>query len=68
MVTIDTNDKATFDGEDLTFPPWTATAKFMGALFLVFLFFVFAGMGATTLTALQGRPPARPSPPTATGC
>lgn len=30
----------------------------VGGLFLVFLFVVFAGMGATSLTALQGRPPA----------
>lgn len=31
----------------------------VGALFLAFLFLVFAGMGATTLAALQGRPSAR---------
>jgi hydrogenase-4 component F len=31
----------------------------VGALFLAFLFLVFAGMGATSLAALQGRPPAR---------
>ncbi len=30
----------------------------VGGLFLVFLFVVFAGMGATSLAALQGRPPA----------
>lgn len=30
----------------------------VGALFLAFLFVVFAGMGATSLAALQGRPPA----------
>lgn len=30
----------------------------VGALFLVCLFVVFAGMGATSLAALQGRPPA----------
>jgi hydrogenase-4 component F len=30
----------------------------IGTLFLVFLFLVFAGMGATSLAALQGRPPA----------
>ncbi len=30
----------------------------VGALFLAFLFLVFAGMGATSLAALQGRPPA----------
>lgn len=30
----------------------------VGALFVVFLFVVFAGMGATSLAALQGRPPA----------
>jgi hydrogenase-4 component F len=29
----------------------------VGALFLVFLLLVFAGMGATSLSALQGRPP-----------
>jgi hydrogenase-4 component F len=29
----------------------------VGALFLAFLFLVFAGMGATTFAALQGRPP-----------
>jgi hydrogenase-4 component F len=29
----------------------------VGALFLTFLFLVFAGMGATSLAALQGRPP-----------
>ena len=32
--------------------PWVA------ALFVAFLFLAFAGMGATTLAALQGRPPA----------
>ena len=31
----------------------------VGTLFLVFLFVVFAGMGATSLAALQGRPSAR---------
>jgi hydrogenase-4 component F len=30
----------------------------VGTLFLAFLFLVFAGMGATSLAALQGRPPA----------
>ncbi len=30
----------------------------IGGLFLVFLFVVFAGMGATSFAALQGRPPA----------
>jgi hydrogenase-4 component F len=30
----------------------------VGALFLLFLLLVFAGMGATSLAALQGRPPA----------
>jgi hydrogenase-4 component F len=29
----------------------------LGGLFLAFLFLVFAGMGMTSLTALQGRPP-----------
>jgi hydrogenase-4 component F len=31
----------------------------VGGLFLAFLFLVFAGMGATTLAALQGRPSSR---------
>jgi len=37
---------------------FAAQRWWVGALFLAFLLLVFAGMGATSLAALQGRPPA----------
>jgi hydrogenase-4 component F len=36
---------------------FAAERWWVGGLFLAFLFLVFAGMGATSLSALQGRPP-----------
>jgi hydrogenase-4 component F len=49
---------ALFASELLILKAIFASGRFvLGGLFLAFLFLVFAGMGMTSLTALQGRPP-----------
>lgn len=49
---------ALFASELLILKAIFASGRFaLGAIFLAFLFLVFAGMGMTSLAALQGRPP-----------